>query len=311
MTLSRLTLLISLPTAMVLAACSSTSPHNAQLEQARTDYRTAEADPRAQAQAATEMKQARDALTRAEGAWAEAADATRVNHLSYLTVQRVAIARETMALKTAESSANNAGAARSNIRLAARTHEADAAQRAAEIAQRNAEAAQRSASASMKATETAQADTVEAQRVTTLAMEQNRQLQARLSELNAKSTPRGLVITINDVLFDTDQAQLKESGLRVTSRLVAALKEFPQRTVLVEGFTDSTGSDSHNLMLSSRRADAVRMALVSQGVGMERVASRGYGEAHPVASNDSAEGRQLNRRVEIVLSNEMGVIMAR
>jgi outer membrane protein OmpA-like peptidoglycan-associated protein len=89
------------------------------------------------------------------------------------------------------------------------------------------------------------------------------------------------------------------------------LKENPQRKARVEGFTDSVGSDSHNQELSARRADAVRNALVEMGVTMDRIASQGYGEAHPVAGNDSASGRQLNRRVEIVLSDEAGKLVPR
>ena len=83
------------------------------------------------------------------------------------------------------------------------------------------------------------------------------------------------------------------------------------RTVLVEGFTDSTGADAYNQTLSTDRADAVRVALLAQGIATTRVVSRGYGKANPVGSNDTAAGRQLNRRVEIVLSDESGQIKAR
>jgi outer membrane protein OmpA-like peptidoglycan-associated protein len=85
----------------------------------------------------------------------------------------------------------------------------------------------------------------------------------------------------------------------------------PDRTVLVEGFTDSTGSAAHNQDLSQRRANAVATALAGMGVPRERVAMRAYGEAFPVASNDNATDRQLNRRVEIVLSNEGAAIPPR
>jgi outer membrane protein OmpA-like peptidoglycan-associated protein len=81
--------------------------------------------------------------------------------------------------------------------------------------------------------------------------------------------------------------------------------------VLVEGFADSTGTAAHNQELSEHRAGAVRTALVNLGIGGERVGVRGYGESHPVAANDTAEHRQLNRRVEIVLSDEDGKVIAR
>lgn len=89
------------------------------------------------------------------------------------------------------------------------------------------------------------------------------------------------------------------------------LKADPQRTVLVEGFTDSTGADAYNQTLSTERADAVRVALLARGIASSRVASRGYGKAFAVGPNDTAAGRQINRRVEIVLSDESGQIKSR
>ena len=113
-----------------------------------------------------------------------------------------------------------------------------------------------------------------------------------------------MIITIGDVLFDTDQARLKPDGIATAQKLADVLAQNPNRTVLIEGFTDSTGSAAHNQELSERRAGAVAAALTGMGVAPNRVAMRGYGQAFPVASNDTAANRQLNRRVEIVLSNE-------
>jgi outer membrane protein OmpA-like peptidoglycan-associated protein len=93
--------------------------------------------------------------------------------------------------------------------------------------------------------------------------------------------------------------------------LADVLNQNPGRNVLIEGFTDSTGSHAHNQELSERRATAVRAALTEMGVGKERVSMKGYGEGYPVASNDTASNRLLNRRVEIVLSNEGGAIAPR
>jgi outer membrane protein OmpA-like peptidoglycan-associated protein len=137
------------------------------------------------------------------------------------------------------------------------------------------------------------------------------QLNARLSELNAKKTDRGMVVTIGDVLFDTGQSQIKSGGLRSMDKLVSFMQAYPQRRAMIEGFTDSVGSDDLNQALSSRRADAVRMALVGMGVASDRLAAKGYGEAFPVAGNESSGGRQMNRRVEIVLSDDGGVVAPR
>ena len=288
---------LSLTALAIVAGCSTTPPTNLSLEQAREDFRTVQADPRSQNQAPAELRQASDALNAANAALNNGDDLARVNHLAYVASQRASIVRETVNFKTAELSVANAGAARTSAQLQARTQEADAAQRAAAEAQRSAS--------------NARTDTAEAQRQTALALERNRMLEARMAELNAKQTPRGLVITLGDVLFDVDRSALKPAGMRMVDQLAEVLKADPQRTVLVEGFTDSTGADAYNQTLSTERADAVRVALLGQGIASTRVASRGYGKANPVGSNDSAAGRQMNRRVEIVLSDQSGQIKAR
>jgi outer membrane protein OmpA-like peptidoglycan-associated protein len=90
----------------------------------------------------------------------------------------------------------------------------------------------------------------------------------------------------------------------VVDRLADILQNHPQRSVMVEGFTDTTGSADYNQRLSEQRADAVQGALVARGVQRARISALGHGESYPVAGNDSAGGRQLNRRVEIVLSSD-------
>lgn len=295
----------------VLAGCSSVPKGNAQLEQARTEYRAVTADPRAQNNAGSDMKLASDAMNKANTAWSSKEDEAQVNHLAYLASQRVAIVRETMNMKTAETMVASAGADRTQVQLQARTQEADAAQRSATVAQQAATTAQLNAAAAQRSTEMARNESAQAQQQTQLAMERNRLLETQLKELNAKQTPRGLVVTLGDVLFDVNRAELKPGGLRMVDQLVAVLKEFPQRTVLVEGFTDSTGSDSHNLALSGQRAYAVRTALMRQGIDSARVTARGYGKASPVSGNETAAGRQMNRRVEIVLSDDNGRTVAR
>ena len=132
-----------------------------------------------------------------------------------------------------------------------------------------------------------------------------------MADLAAKKTARGMVITMGDVLFGTDLARLNAEGMRSAQKLADVLQQNPQRTVLVEGFTDSTGATAHNQALSERRAAAVQNALLELGVARERVAIRGFGESYPVAANDTAQNRQLNRRVEIVLSDNSGKISNR
>ena len=137
------------------------------------------------------------------------------------------------------------------------------------------------------------------------------QLESQLQELNAKKTERGLVITLGDVLFDTNKAQLKSGGRSSLQKLAGFLKQYPQRKAQIEGYTDSTGGADYNLGLSDRRANAVRSSLVDMGISNDRITTRGYGQESPVASNDTADGRQLNRRVEIILSDDNGNVSSR
>lgn len=128
-------------------------------------------------------------------------------------------------------------------------------------------------------------------------------LQRQLDELRAEATERGIVVTLSDVLFATGSAELPRRGDDNLNRLVDFLNEYPDRRVLIEGHTDSVGSAASNQQLSLRRADAVRTYLIQRGVSRDRLSTVGMGQERPVASNETASGRQQNRRVEIIIEN--------
>ena len=130
--------------------------------------------------------------------------------------------------------------------------------------------------------------------------------QQQLADLKAKQTDRGMVVTMGDVLFDTGQATLKPGAQLTVERLAKFLVSNPETRVRIEGFTDSTGSQEFNELLSQRRADAVARALRDQDVPGSQLQAVGRGEAFPVASNSTTAGRQQNRRVEIVFSDKDG-----
>jgi outer membrane protein OmpA-like peptidoglycan-associated protein len=113
-------------------------------------------------------------------------------------------------------------------------------------------------------------------------------------------------LTLGDVLFDTGQAALKPGALTTVDRLAQFMGDYPERSVQIEGHTDAAGSEETNLELSERRAFAVRDALLARGIDAGRVNAVGYGEARPIANNDTAAGRQQNRRIEIVVSDAQG-----
>lgn len=290
--------------AVLLAGCSTVPTTTPTLDEARADYVAASNNPQVSANAPLEFRQASEALDRANQAAAKRESLDTIDRLAYVAKQRIATAQEVAKAKSAEADIANAGRERDRVQLEARTAEAERAKREAAAANAQAAAAQQQA-------QDAQAQAAAAQQQNAQLAERAARLEAILVELHAQKTERGMVVTIGDVLFATDRAELNANGMATVRKLAEVMMQNPDRTVLVEGFTDSTGSHAHNQDLSERRAQSVAQALTSLGVERQRVATRGYGEAYPVAANDSASNRQLNRRVEIVLSNENAPIPPR
>ncbi len=136
------------------------------------------------------------------------------------------------------------------------------------------------------------------------AIAERKQLESELAELKATQTERGIVLTLGDILFEFGKNVLLPGAKGTIDRLVEFLTKYPNRDVVIEGHTDNVGSDTYNLGLSQRRADAVRDSLTSKGISKDRITATGYGESRPVASNATPAGRQQNRRVEIVILDE-------
>lgn len=182
---------------------------------------------------------------------------------------------------------------------------ADAARNEAERLKRQAQdAAQSALSEAEKAKLMAEAEAARAaaaQAEAAAAKASMNSLQNQLSELQAKQTERGLVITLGDVLFEFNKSDLKAGATRNLQPLVKALKDNPKQQVIVEGHTDNVGAKAYNLTLSEARADSVKKYLVNEGIGGDRIKTKGLAFDFPVASNDDASGRQRNRRVEIIL----------
>lgn len=296
---------------LMLGACASGPASTGLLEQTRMDYAQAQGNPKIATYAALEMQAATQAMATANTAAAKHESIGEMDRLAYLAKQKIALANEVASRKSAESDIANAAGVRDQVRLEQRTLEADQARMKAQDAQRAEQAARTDASLATQQKEQAQVATADAQRQADEARARNAVLEEQLASLAAKKTERGLVITLGDVLFGTDLSRLNAQGMQMAQRLADVLKTNPARKVLVEGFADSTGTSEHNQALSERRAIAVRSALLELGVAGERVAIRGYGESMPVAANDTAQNRQLNRRVEIILSDERGVIAQR
>jgi outer membrane protein OmpA-like peptidoglycan-associated protein len=263
--------------ALALAGCVSTPKPNAALESARTAVQAAQADPNVGKYAALDMEAAKKELEVAEAAAAHHDDAG-VNHPAYLAAQTARLAQARATAKADDARVAAGQAERDKIQLAARTRDVDNAKMATNTA-------------------LGQRDQ---------ATEQASRLQAEVDQLKATPTPRGLVLTLGDVLFDTGKARLNPGSARKLDQLAQFLADHPERRVQIDGFTDSVGTDSYNQDLSQQRADAVKSSLISRGIDPTRIGSQGYGKGFPVANNVDSGGRQLNRRVEVVIGGDNG-----
>ena len=135
------------------------------------------------------------------------------------------------------------------------------------------------------------------------------QLRAQLLEqlnsiLQTRDSARGIIVNMSDVLFDTGSSTLKPGAREKLAKISGILLAHRGLTLQIEGHTDSVGTDDFNQQLSERRSDSVRDFLAEEGVPGSSMSARGFGKTQPVASNDTADGRQRNRRVELVVNGD-------
>ena len=289
--------LIAAATVMALAACQTTPQPNPDLAAARSLLEQARSNPYVARSGAVELQNAQQAMTLADTAWAADRDVEQTRHLAYLARRRAEIAMAVGMQAQSDERVQQFTAEREKVRLQARTREADMATADARAAQSDAQFAKQQADAAAL-----------------LAMQQAGRaegLERDLADLKAQKTDRGMVVTLGDVLFDTGKSTLQPGAQRSVSQLVQVLTNHPERRVLIEGFTDSVGSDEMNLQLSQRRAQTFQRELMNGGIAADRIEVRAWGEANPVADNTSAAGRQRNRRVEVLFSDADGRLAVR
>jgi len=256
----------------LLVGCAGVPSDHPTLQRARATYSQAQSNPQVAANAPLALHEAEQALKAAENA----EDEEQLEQLAYVAERKAQVAISVAERKIAETDVEKMGKEKDKVVLQAREREIDKKAQEAEVAKRQAEE----------------------------ALARARELEKELSELQGKQTERGLVLTVGDVLFETAKADLMSAGLRNIDKIAEFLVKNPQRNVLVEGHTDSRGSESYNQELSEQRANSVRFALIERGVAANRVISKGFGKSMPIDSNETETGRQQNRRVEIVILNE-------
>lgn len=268
---------LSVAIAAILSACSAPPPRNESLETARTLVPEVEHSPRAGV-AALDVANARKSLEAANRLAEAKAKRSDIEYEATNAVTSAQIAQEKILTAQANEEIANGTAQRQAVLIQARERES-----------------QRSADQASNARRQADASALRAD-----------SLEAELADLKVQKTQRGLVLTLGDVLFDTGQATLKPGAYGTLDRLAMALREKSARKVLIEGHTDNVGSDESNRGLSERRAQSVQSALIQRDVAPSQITALGKGENFPIASNDSADGRQSNRRVELIFTEDQG-----
>ncbi len=298
-----------------LAACASAPPSNTALNDARSRIAAAQANTQVTALAPDELTRAASALSTAEKAQQDHAPQVTVDHLAYMTVQRVKIAEDTAASRASQAIVASAAAQRDQLRLEVRTNEANAAKAqlaASETKNATQAAALQTANANAAMSDANAAASAEREQAAAAAHQaQVDDLQQQLDAIHAKKTDRGMVVTLGDVLFDTGKAQVLHGASANLNKLADFFKRYPERSATIEGFTDNVGNADSNVRLSERRAEAVMSELVNMGVASNRLTTRAHGEDMPVSDNGTAAGRQMNRRVEIVFAPSADDMVAR
>lgn len=265
--------------------CGPSKMAKDQLEKARKAYEQAKADPNTSTLAPIYMTDAENAFREAE----ETGNSDEMIHLSTLAERKAQLAMTIAEGKKAEETIRKLNT--ETAELLAQKKKLDQ-QRELEMKRSQMEAERARLAAKMEAERAAKAK-AEAE-----------MLMRELSELKARQTERGIVLTIGEVLFAFAKADLSSKADRNVHKLAIFLKKYPNRNVLIEGHTDNIGSEEYNLDLSRRRAESVKEKLIREGVGSDRITTVGYGKKYPAVSNDTDANRALNRRVEVIILNE-------
>jgi outer membrane protein OmpA-like peptidoglycan-associated protein len=318
-------LVLVLVALVALAACSSAPKKDLALEQVRSQLNELKSDEELAGYAPLAISEAERALRQAEAA---SGDMQRI-HLVYMADRRIQIARAIAQREQLEQEFDRLGRERNELLVKASQVEADRARREAErvrmMSQAAAEDAERareetlaahqreaeSVRSAQQAQEEAQqakalaaSSTTAAQlarREADLALEQADTLRRQLENLQLRQTESGVVVTLGDVLFHSGETSLREEALASLVEVVDLLQSEPDKDIRIEGHSDSTGNSVSNLKISEQRANAVLDALVSLGVEASRITATGMGEDFPIASNETEEGREQNRRVDVIL----------
>ncbi|NLO78803.1 MAG: OmpA family protein [Xanthomonadaceae bacterium] len=266
--MTRLRLAFPVLIMLLLGACATQQPTESNmLAQARQAVDEIENNPDVVRHAPVALREAQESLRQAEQSAQQGDDPRATDHYAYLALKRAQTAQAQARREVLAQSVREAEQERARIQLEARERAVARAQREAEESRQALEEAQR-----------------------------------QLADLQPQQTERGIVLTLGEVLFPFDSAELQPGAHRALDRLASYLQAHPDHNILVEGHTDATGDADYNQRLSERRAETVYRALVQRGVDPSRLRIAGLGKDFPVADNSTPSGRSQNRRVEVVVA---------
>src|SRR6266567_2345676 len=268
-----------------------------------------------QAESSYRQKQGRPAIESAARETTQTAEEARVMAVKQKAEDeaQAQAAADKKAAEDREAKARADAEAQSKRRVEAEEaqKQAEAAKAEAEKMKAEAEAAAQEATRQREAAETAKAQQAAAQseQLRQQAEKEKQELRARLLQqlntiLSTRDTARGLIANMSDVLFKSGSFELLPGARERLAKISGIVLAYPSLHLQVEGHTDSVGGDDYNQQLSEHRAEAVRDYLVQQGISAPSIEAKGFGKTEPIASNETPEGRQQNRRVELVLSGE-------
>lgn len=255
----------------IVISCASNNPNN-ELVEARNKFSYVSQIDGVYNSSANYMHQSENALNIAEKKYKQGEKKNIIDHYSLLSIKNSEIAHEKLLLDKINKDIDNIAQERQKVILVSRNRD---------LTQHNNK-------------------NVEDKNKTLL------KVMDEIDNIKANESDKGIVLTLNNVIFAHNSSKLEPGGRRTISRIAEFLKKNPQQYIKIEGYTDSTGDQEYNLDLSRRRAEAVREVLLSRNVSAERVSVEAFGEKYPVASNEVPSGRQQNRRVELIISNTDG-----
>lgn len=329
MNMRQLVLLSCLLCVLTLTACQSAPKKDLALEQIRNQLNELQSDTELSGFAPLALREAERAMRAAEST---PGNDTQRNHLLYMADRSIQIARAAAQREKMESELEQLRLEHSRLLVRASQLETEQARQEADQARMMSQASAEDAERARMDAETAmtqeeqsamnarqareEADQAKAlaessalaaslaKKEANLASQQAQSLRRQLENLQLRQTESGVVVTLGDVLFETGQAELKSDAVSSLSEVVDLLQSEPEKKIRIEGHTDAVGEASTNLQLSQQRADSVLNTLVDLGVDASRVTTVGMGEDFPIATNETAEGRSKNRRVDVILLDD-------